>query len=270
MFSNSPRYASLVDVKIVQRGGIRVPGAARTVPASKAANDLIALRDDARYMAWMTIQWPRLAPYQQLRQWIAEGHPELLARAAIQARDHGSLPYTDLGPLLEAVERRNTDTISVSSLPALAAWALARSVDSGLTVSVCGECNEPWLSRRPVAFCYRPSPGRTMTCAQAHAHARFAEQRAEWNREYRRIYNRKHRGTLTEQAWRQWLIAANLVRGDGHVLPFDDWLTYRRSLAHLWGEEKLQRIITESQTQARPKATNPLHTALVKRLQGTN
>jgi hypothetical protein len=257
-----------VDVKILRRGGIRVPGTPRPVPAAKAANDLIALRNDAKYLAWMATQWPGNARRQQLRQWINEGHPELLARAAIQARDRGSLPYAELAKLLEAVERRNADTISVNSLPPLAAWALTRSIDSGLMVSVCQECDEPWLSSRTVAYCYRPSPGRTMTCAQLHAHARFAEQRAEWNREYRRVYNRKSRGSVTDQAWKQWLTAANLVREDGHVLQFDDWIAHRRSLADQWGEEKLERIINESQPQT--KATNPLHTALIERLRRTS
>jgi hypothetical protein len=249
------------------------------VPAAAVANDVIALRDDRPYLDWMEAQWPGLVGRRQLRRWIAEGQPELLSQAAMLARAEGRLAYTKLGELLEAVERPDADTIRVNSLLPLAAWALARSWDTGLNVSVCAECGNPWLSRQPVDFCYRPAPNRTTTCAGVHAHTRFAEQRAAWNKEYRKVYNRKHRGTVAERDWRQWLAEATWLRknANGFVLPFDYWAALkqptsqelaqlRRALAKEWGEQEVDRI-TELQTQTHPQTISPLLDALVKHLQ---
>jgi hypothetical protein len=61
-----------------------------------------------------------------------------------------------------------------------------------------------------------------MSCAQVHAHARFAEHQADWNREYRRIYARKLRGTITESDWRAWVNDASRLRPN-LVLSFDTW-----------------------------------------------
>ena len=146
-----------------------------------------------------------------------------------QLRDHGTLPYGELAPLLEAVEHAGPDTITVPSLPSLAAWALSRAAESDTTVSICGECGLPWISRRAVDYCYRPAPGKTMTCAQLHAHARFAELRTEWNREYRKIYARKLRGSVTEDDWRGWIKDATSLRKNASiVLPYDLWIAHKQ------------------------------------------
>jgi hypothetical protein len=121
-----------------------------------------------------------------------------------------------------------------------------------------------------------------MTCAQLHAHGRFAEQRAEWNREYRRIYARRLRGTVSEQTWKQWLTDATWVRKhmSGFVFRFEDWTALKQTgstvLAELeraeleriivneYGATELQRIVDEHQAEAEARK---LLEAVVKHLQ---
>lgn len=249
-----------VDAKLLRRGNIRIEGQRYPIAAVTATNDLIGLRDDPKYFNWMEKTWQELVTRRQLRRWLSDGVPELLAAAAEQLRDRGTLPYGTLAPLLEAVEHAGPDKIRIPSLPSLAAWALSGAGQSS-TVSICGECGLPWISRQPVDYCYRPAPGKTMTCAQFHAHARFAELRAEWNREYRRIYARKLRGTVTEGDWKQWLAVARPLHKEANlVLPYDSWKAYmsggphpghphaeqmQRMLTEEWGEAELERIVAE-------------------------
>ena len=219
-----------VDATVLRRGNIRIEGLRYPIAAVSTTNALIGLRDDAKYLTWMESIWPGLATRRQLRRWLSDGVPALLTRATKQLRMQGTLPYGELAPLLEMVEHPGPEMITVPSLPSLAAWALSRSAESNVTVSICGECSLPWISRGAVDYCYRPAPGKTMTCAQLHAHARFAELRTQWNREYSQVYARKLRGTVTEQDWKQWLAAANPLRKTKDViLPYDLWKSYMQS-----------------------------------------
>jgi hypothetical protein len=254
-----------VDATVLRRGNIRIDGRRFPVAAVRATNDLIGLRNDTKYLAWMESTWPELVTRRQLRRWLSEGVPALLARAVQQLRERGTLPFGELAALLETVERTDPDRISVPSLPSLAAWALSCSAESANIVSICGECGLPWISRTAVDYCYRPAPGKTMTCAQLHAHARFAELRAEWNREYRRIYARKLRGTVSEEDWKQWLDVANPLRKKNDIiLTYDKWKAYMQSgyghtpderalmaemgrlLVDEWGKREIKRIVTET------------------------
>jgi hypothetical protein len=257
-----------VDATVLRKGNIRIEGRPFPVAAVRATNDLIGLRNDAKYLAWMESTWPELVTRRQLRRWLSEGVPELLDRAAQQLRERGTLPFGELAALLETVERTGSDRISVPSLPSLAAWALSCSAESAAIVSICGECGLPWISRTAVDYCYRPAPGKTITCAQLHAHARFAELRGEWNREYRRIYARKLRGTVSEEDWNQWLTVANPLRKKQDIiLPYDMWKNYMQSgfghtedeqtlvaetgrlLVSEWGKEEIKRIVTDLRAQ---------------------
>jgi hypothetical protein len=276
-----------VNATVLRRGNIRINGQRFPIAAVTATNDLIGLRDDAKYLRWTESTWQDLAPRRQLRRWLAEGVPALLARAAEQLREQGTLPYSELAPYLETVERTDPDRITVPSLPSLAAWALSRSADSGAIVSICGECGLPWISRRTVDYCYRPAPAKTITCAQLHAHARFAKQRTDWNREYRRIYARKLRGTVSNTDWRAWLTAIKPLR-DAHLAvesyTFDAWkqdhalgldahiARFKQMLEPEWGEQETQRQLDELLAVAdREAERQAVHAACVaailKRLQ---
>ena len=52
--------------------------------------------------------------------------------------------------------------------------------------------------------CSRPAPGLTMTCAQLHSQDRFARERGEWSKEYRKVMARKLRGSVSEKEFRAW------------------------------------------------------------------
>jgi hypothetical protein len=255
---------TVVDATVLRRGNIRIEGQRFPISATTVTNVLIGLRDDPRYLKWIESMWPGLVTRRQLRHWLSDGVPVLLAAAADQLREDRTLPYGKLAPLLEEVEHAGPSTITVPSLPALAAWALSRAGQSA-AVSICGECGLPWISRTAVDYCYRPAPGKTMTCAQLHAHVRFAEQRAEWNREYRRIYARKLRGTVSEEDWKHWRTDATWLRKNANFnLAYDMWKALRQhgspQLAQLrraqedeYGEEEVERIVTELIAEAEEK-----------------
>jgi hypothetical protein len=249
-----------VDATLLRRGNIRIDGQRYPIAAVTATNDLIGLRDDPKYLNWMEKTWHGLVTRRQLRSWLADGVPALLGAATEQLRERGTLPYGTLAPLLEAVEHAGPDKIRFPSLPSLAAWALSGAGQSAI-VSICGECGLPWISRKPVDYCYRPAPGKTMSCAQLHAHARFAELRAEWNREYRRIYARKLRGTVSEPDWKKWFaFATRLRKNANYILTYDEWMAsrqpgspqfaaFRRRLAEEYGEEEAERMVAESRAE---------------------
>jgi hypothetical protein len=63
-----------------------------------------------------------------------------------------------------------------------------------------------------------------MTCANLHAHERFAKQRAGWDKEYRRIYARKLRGTVSQAEWDAWRSApAGSANAPEMWVSFDRW-----------------------------------------------
>ena len=254
---------------VLRRGNVRIEGQRYPIAAVAATNDLIGLRNDPKYLSWMEAGWQGLVTRRQLRRWLSDGVPALMARAAEQLREQGTLPYGELAPFLETVEHTGPDKITVPSLPSLAAWALSRGADSATTVSTCGECDLPWISRQPVDYCYRPAPGKTMTCAQLHAHARFAKQRTEWNREYRRIYARKLRGTVSDADWHDWVTATKPIRkanGPVDAYTFDHWQQYKtlspdgiialllQVLEPEWGKEEAQRQVDEMVANAERKS----------------
>jgi Zn-finger nucleic acid-binding protein len=252
---------TVVDVHLLRRGNIRPEGIAYPVGASSITNSLAGLRTDAAYMAWMRQLWGRLATPRQMQEWLAEDVPGRLTRAATHTREHGTIPYGDLADLLELVRYKGDgETITVPSLPTLAAWAFVRGVESGHQISVCGECNNVWLSRQPVEYCYRPAPGKTTTCAQLHAHARFAEQREQWNKEYRRIYARKLRGTVTQAEWKAWNTETAPLREAGWIVPFDLWKETKQTgnwlhvWEHFYGPEEGRRLEAEIEAQVQAKS----------------
>lgn len=60
---------------------------------------------------------------------------------------------------------------------------------------------------------------------QREAHRRFAKAHPEWNREYRRIYQRKLRGTVTQEQWDAWRLDPRGSAGSPFSFtPFDEWV----------------------------------------------
>ena len=211
---------------------------------AKPVNDFLGLRDDGRYLDWLEAQWGELAPSREEVADLIVLRDEL-ARVADEATDRagrvdGKIDYEALTPLLSQVSYTAGD-IDVPSLAVLAAWALVREIQRGVDVRIsCPTCKRPWFARgarsgsqllerdEPVADerdlidahnCSRPAPGLTMTCAQLQAHDRFAREREDWNREYRKVMARKVRGTVSEEEFRAWKAES----GPEDWTAFDEW-----------------------------------------------
>jgi hypothetical protein len=157
---------------------------------------------------------------------IRDGAVEELVEIARHAA-HGRVPYADLARFLERLRFESGGTFEAPDLAALAAWSIERAASRGARLVECPECGRPRFAPRSAsAYCYRPAPGKTMTCAQLHAHERFAEKRRDWNAEYRRIYARKLRGTVSEEEWDAWRSdEAGSALAPEQFYPFDWWRT---------------------------------------------
>ena len=227
---------------------LALPGGA-VHSVGKAANDVLGLRDDDRYADWLEDQWGELAPSrEQLTKMIGPARradPEtglrddLAAIAEAALPDGATLDVDRLAPLLSQV-RRYSDGIEVPSLAVLAAWSLEREVDRRTdSLVTCPSCERPWFAR-PLAPrtstnaliaalgvglrpCSRPAPGLTLTCAQLAASDRFARERSEWSKEYRKVMARKLRRTVSEADFRAWKAVSGPGKRGEDWVPFDEW-----------------------------------------------
>ena len=223
---------------------------------AKPINDLLALRDDPRYLAWLEAEWEELAPSQvdvarmmsPRRKAEPESHaPADLAEIAVVAaggtEQFGdaahTINYARLAPLLSRVkyfmpEVAGTLELEVPSLAVLAAWALVREIERGDWLMQCTSCQQLFFTRVPVGkrlaaaatpewYCHRPAPGLTISCAQVHAHERFAQERKAWSREYRKVMARKLRGAVSERDFRAWKAISRPGQSGKDWIPFDEW-----------------------------------------------
>ena len=189
-------------------------------------NSVLGLRDEEGYLAWFSDHWGAHGSRRAAKRWIGDGTIARLASAAERTRA-GGFPYSDLADLLEKL-RFTKDTIEAPSVPALAAWALEKAFQAGHDLVTCDECQRLWFSRQSqTSYCRRPAPGKTMTCTQLHKHERFAAQREGWNKEYRKIYARKLRGSVSEEDWAAWHEELRSWRevfeNPAFWVPFDQW-----------------------------------------------
>jgi hypothetical protein len=239
-------YSTAMRLSLIRDDRLTLPdGDVRSV--ARPVNDLLGLRDEERYLDWLEGQWGELAPS---RESIAEliDLRDKLASIADETtnelgRIEGKLDYERLAPFLSQITYREGD-IDVPSLAVLAAWALVREVERGVDVRVtCPSCGRPWFARGArrgdallerdsdeggliAAYnCSRPAPGLTMTCAQLHAHDRFAREREDWNREYRKVMARKLRGSVSEEEFRAWRSVSSAGERGKDWTPFDEWRT---------------------------------------------
>lgn len=217
-----------VNVKLRKRGSIEPEGAAvweevgpAVFPVVKPINDLLGLRDERTYLAWLERDWQRWARRRTARKWVQEDVPTRFVEAARRATE-GRFPYAEMADLLGRL-RFAPGQLDAPDLPTLAAWALQEATQRGYRARKCEECGYLWLSSRdPARYCYRPARGGLTTCAQLHAHERFAGRRDRWNKEYRRIYARKLRGTVSDEEWGAWRAEATSQAPEFFV-PFDLW-----------------------------------------------
>lgn len=239
--------------------GVRVP-----------AGDLLGLRDEPPYLAWLEGRWGNIASHRRAKQWIKLGTIDELLQIASTAKD-GHLP--DLGAYRTRIKMSPGDTFTCPDFPTLAAWSLQRSAASGARLVECPSCHRPhFVSRQSSFYCRRPAQGLSTTCAQSYAHEAFAENRATWHKEYQRIYQRKLRGTVSETGWQRWRSDPNGSAGaPERFTPFDVWSTpeYQKQVTETaeyieemkaWGEQKKAREIallasvTENLGELEPRA----------------
>lgn len=214
----------------------------RAVAVAKPINDLLGLRDDSRYIDWLESEWGELAPSQADVAGLLATR-DMLAAVAVEAQTTRRIDYAALAPHLTPVEHYGSaleSAIEVPSLSVLAAWALDHELQRGLDpFARCVSCSRPGfvrLTRRSdpdsqlaAALggvdwrCARPAPGLTITCAQLAAHDRFARERGDWSREYRKVMARKLRGTVSEADFRAWKATSGPGERGRDWVPYDEW-----------------------------------------------
>lgn len=197
------------------------------------ANALLGARDERGYLEWLEERWPQRTTRRAVRRWLRDTTITRLRTIAALAAETGRFPYAEAADDLANIAYDAFGAeVTARSFPDLAFWSLKDSVESGFGLSECEECGYWWIShaaRHPKAaefstYCRRPHPGGKMSCHQLHAHDRFARRRADWNKEYRRIYARKLRGTVSEQDWLDWRNDPHgSARAPEHFLNFDSW-----------------------------------------------
>lgn len=228
------------------------PGAGQSVMSpTKPANDLIGLRDDEGYLVHLAMTdyfsfWPWGADAQTRREdfdealfaglegeiavWTKGRLPSLFLRGARQAAEEGHFS-AKLAPHYERATLRaeQADEVPDGDLPALAAWGLQEALHlRPLEVRECPLCKVPWLADadQPSSYCTRPYPGKQMTCRALKKDEDFRENRGDWRREYKRVYERVKRGTLSEEVWERW--RADNSPDAWH--PLETWLKKNEAL----------------------------------------
>lgn len=222
------------------RGGLLLGGSGKVLPLTAPVNDLLGIRAQwpyavhlhSRYSDFWPDEWIRIpeeidtagmderelgatavaeqivtiqATAGRLRQ---QKLPTKLLEACRQA-EHGHFSAI-LAPFLERVLRRpgdEPDEIPEGDLPTLAAWALDQALrEHTLEVRECALCKVPWLAsaEQTSPYCDRPYPGRQMSCRSLKKDEHFRESQRDWRREYKRLHERRKRGTLSEADWNAW------------------------------------------------------------------
>jgi hypothetical protein len=159
---------------------------------------------------------------QQIRGWLDDGLPDLFLDAVREAAEGGTLSAT-LAPYVARIVRRPAPKRDeVPDLPTLATWALDHLMRrSQIEARTCPTCDYPWLAvdSDHDVYCTRPMPGKLRSCRETHHQQAFEETQREWRREYKKLHERKSRGTLPAEEFAAWR-AANRPSA---WLPFEDW-----------------------------------------------
>jgi hypothetical protein len=242
-----------MDVGLFRQGLVLADG--RTLPLTAPVNDLIGLRVEWPYAVHLHSSYRPFWP----TEWISvpaeldttglDDHElaieamaaqieriqteasELRRRklpakflAACHQAEQGHLSAS-LAPFLERVVHRPgeaPDEVPEGDLPTLAAWALHQALRlRPLEVRECQLCKVPWLAspEQPSPYCERPYPGRSMSCRELKKDEHFRESQRDWRREYKRLYERRKRGTLSEADWQAWRAENNPAAW----YAFDEW-----------------------------------------------
>src|SRR5262245_15041504 len=200
---------------------------ATSLPLTAPADDLLGLRDDPLYDAYLFEQYGSKIPevIDQANVGCEQGLPERFLHSAAQAAK-GQLDE-QLVPYLLTIRRRpypQYDKLT-DDLPTLAAWVLDLLPRfRAFEIKLCTRCGFPRLVFEGEAdFCRRPAPGHTTRCANLERERRFREDRRAWRREYQRLHDRLRRGSLSEHDWQAWR-AGNTVE---NWARYEEWQAAR-------------------------------------------
>jgi Zn-finger nucleic acid-binding protein len=211
-------------------------------------DDLLGLRSDSQYAAIIGVRYKpfwwggrelpqllreqentlkaleawRTGLEQQIRDWLDEGLPDLFLGAVREAAEAGTLSATLAPYVAQIVRRPPPRRDEVPDLPTLATWALDHLMRrSQIEVRTCPTCDYPWLAvdSDHDVYCTRPTPGKLRSCREIHNQQAFEEAQKEWRREYKKLHERKSRGTLPAEEFAAWR-AANRPSS---WLPFEEW-----------------------------------------------
>jgi hypothetical protein len=156
---------------------------------------------------------------------------------AVQAAAEGIFD-PGLAPHLARVQRHHGGIVEVHDLQSFAAWALEELLRRGpIRVATCPLCGNPWLPTRAASHCARPAPGHLLPCRTVAKVSRFRGRHPDYDREYRRLYERfrRARGKPDEAelrpSYRAWF-DANRPGPEGKTwVKFDDWQKGKRPRA---------------------------------------
>ncbi len=222
------------------RGGLVLGEGGKVLPLTAPVNDLLGLRGDWLYAVhlhstyspfwpdeWITLPLEidttdlddhdlaneaDVAQIERVAQEARELRRRKLPRQfllACRRAEEGHLS-AKLAPFLERVRRRPGDApdeVPDGDLATLAAWALDQALRMRpLQVRECPLCKVPWLAspEQLSPYCERPYPGRHMSCRELKKDEHFRESQRDWRREYKRLHERRKRGTLSEADWNAW------------------------------------------------------------------
>jgi Family of unknown function (DUF6076) len=241
------------------RQGLLLGEGEKVLPLTAPVNDLVGLRSDWPYAVHLHSSYGSFWPDEwihlpdgfdptgldehelataALAEQIAtiEHRASELRRSKLPARfldacrkaEQGYLAAS-LGPYLERVLRRPgeaPDEVPEGDLPALGAWALDQMLRlRQVEVRDCPLCGVPWLAspEQPSPYCERPYPGRHMSCRGLKKDEHFRESQRDWRREYKRLHERRKRGTLSETDWNGW----RAENSPNAWTAFEEWLKRR-------------------------------------------
>jgi hypothetical protein len=148
--------------------------------------------------------------------------------AAVTAASRGELSPL-LADELAAVRRKKGGMVEVDTLAQLGAWCLEYLLRDGpVSVRECHGCGYLWIGERAGRFCVRPAPGQKTTCRALRSYESFAAANPDFNRERRRLYERRRRGSLTVSDYHAWKDKNHPGERGTDWLPYEEWLAVRQ------------------------------------------
>ena len=193
---------------------------------SAVVDDLIGLRPDPGYVNHLTERYGPLlkADFRQGQRAVRGGDnglaDELLHKLRIDA-DSTRRAFTsgaeqaelgllspDLAPFLALIQwMPGTGAVISPAIEALGAWCLFEIVRTRwATVVPCENCGVPFVRLGHARYCTRPVPGNASlaACQELAAQRTHRSKHGDYQRERKRLHERKRRGRLSQEEYDAW------------------------------------------------------------------